>query len=52
LSRAAIQLGRDGIQRRLVELAQVAALGQVLAEQSIGVLVAAALPRAARITKV
>ena len=36
LSRAAIQLGRDGIQVGLVELAQVAVLGQVLAEQAIG----------------
>jgi hypothetical protein len=52
LSRAAIQLGRDGIQRCLVELAQVAALGEVLAEQAVGVLVGAALPGAAWVAEV
>jgi hypothetical protein len=51
LSRAAIELGRDGIQGSLVELAQVGALGQVLAEQAVGVLVGAALPGAARVTE-
>jgi len=51
LSRPAIEFGRDGIQRCLVELAQVAALGEVLAEQAVGVLVGAPLPRAARVTE-
>jgi hypothetical protein len=41
LSRAAIELGGDRIQGCLVELAQVGALGQVLAEQPVGVLVLA-----------
>jgi hypothetical protein len=35
LSRAAVELGRDSIQRRLVELAEVGALGQLLAEQAV-----------------
>jgi hypothetical protein len=39
LSRATIELGRDGIQGGLVELAQVGALGQILAGQAVGVLV-------------
>jgi hypothetical protein len=44
LSRTAVELGGDGVQRGLVELAQVAALGEVLAEQAVGVLVGATLP--------
>jgi hypothetical protein len=48
----AIELGRDRIQGGLVELPQVGTLGQVLAEQAVGVLVGAALPRAARVTEV
>jgi hypothetical protein len=52
LSRAAIQLGGDRIQGGLVELAQVGASGEVLAEQPVGVLVAATLPGATRITEV
>jgi hypothetical protein len=44
LSRAAVELGGDRIQGDLVELAQVGALGQVLAEQAVGGFVAATLP--------
>jgi hypothetical protein len=44
LSRAIVELGGDRIQGGLVEPAQVGALGQVLAEQPVGVLVGAALP--------
>jgi hypothetical protein len=51
LSRATIQLGRDGIEFGLIELAQVGALGEVLAEQPVGVLVGAALPGAPRVTE-
>jgi hypothetical protein len=52
LSRATIQLGGDRVQGGLVELAQVAALGEVLAEQAVGVLVSSALPGAARVAEV
>jgi hypothetical protein len=52
LSRPANQLGRDRIQRCLVEPAQVAALGEVLAEQPVGVLVGAVLPGVARVTEI
>jgi hypothetical protein len=52
LSRAAIQLGGDGIQGDLVELAEVSALGEVLAQQAVGVLVGAALPGATRVTEI
>ena len=51
LSRAAIELGRDRIQPSLVELAQVGAPGQVLAEQAVGVLVGATLPGAAGVAE-
>jgi hypothetical protein len=51
LSRAAIELSGDRVQRRLVGPTQVAVLGQVLAEQAVGVLVGAALPGAARVTE-
>jgi hypothetical protein len=51
LSRAAVELSGDGIQRSLAEPSQVAALGQVLAEQSVGVLVGAAPPGAARVAE-
>jgi hypothetical protein len=47
LSRAAIELGGDRIQGDLVELAQVGALGEVLAEQAVGGLVGATLLGAA-----
>ena len=52
MSRTAIELGRDGIQRRLVELAEVAALGEVLAQQAVGVLVGPALPGATRVAEI
>jgi hypothetical protein len=42
LSRATVELGGDRIQGGLVELAQVGASEEVLAEQTVGVLV---LPR-------
>ena len=51
MSRTAVELGRDGFQRRLVELAGVAALGEVLAEQAI-VLSLVPLPGAARVAEV
>ena len=41
-----------GIQRILVELPQVGTLGEVLAEQAVGVLVAAALPGAAWVAEI
>jgi hypothetical protein len=44
LSRAAVEFGGDRIQRGLVELTEVAALGEVVAEQAVGVLVGSALP--------
>jgi hypothetical protein len=47
LSRAAVELGGDRIQGCLVELAQVGASGEVLAEQPV----AATLPGATRITE-
>ena len=37
MSRAAVEFGGDGVQVGLVELAEVATLGEVLAEQAIGV---------------
>ena len=51
MSRPTVELGGDGVQGGLVEPAQVGALGQVLAEQAVGVLVGATLPRAARIAE-
>jgi len=51
LSRAAVELGRDRIQPILIEPEQVGALGKVLAERPVGVLVGAPLPRAARVTE-
>jgi hypothetical protein len=44
LSRPAVELGGDRVQRGLIELAQVGAFGEVLAEEAVGVLVAATLP--------
>jgi hypothetical protein len=44
LSRTAIQLSGDRVQGGLVELAQVGASGEVLADQTVGVFVAATLP--------
>ena len=47
-----VQLKRNGIQFFLAMYRQVSALGQVLADQAINVFVAAALPRAVRVTEV
>ena len=46
LARSHVQLQRNGVQLLLAMYRQVCALGQVLANQSIDVFVAAALPRA------
>jgi hypothetical protein len=43
-------LQRDGIQFLLAMYRQVCALRQILADQAVDVLVAAALPRAMRVT--
>src|SRR4029453_19228412 len=51
LSRTAIQLGGDGVQRCLAELTEVSAPGEVLAKQAVGVFVGAALPGTARVTE-
>ena len=51
LSRARIETMGNGIQLALRVARQVGALGQVLAQQPIGVLVGAPLPRAVRIGK-
>ena len=50
-SRARVEAMRDGIQLTLCVPRQVRTLGQVLAQQPVGVLVGAALPRAVRIGK-
>lgn len=50
-SGARVDAMRDGVQLALRVPRQVRALGQVLVQQPIGVLVAAALPRAVRIGK-
>lgn len=49
-ARAHVQLQGDGIQLLLAVSRQVRALGQVLADQPVDVFVAAALPRAVRVT--
>ena len=49
--RARVQAVREGVQLALRVARQVRALGQVLAQQAIGVLVGAALPRAVGIRK-
>ena len=49
--RARVQAVRDGVQLALRVARQVRALGQVLAQQAVGVLVGAALPGAVRIGK-
>ena len=51
LTRSHIQLQRDGIQFLLAVYRQVCALRQILADQAVDVLVAAALPRAMRVTE-
>ena len=50
-SRARIQAMGDGVQLALRVPRQVRALRQVLAQQPVGVLLGAALPRAVRIAK-
>ena len=50
-SRARVQPMSDGIQLVLDAARQVRALGQVLAQQAIGVLIGAALPGTVRIGK-
>ena len=50
-SRARVQAMRDGVQLALGVARQVRPLGEVLAQQAIGVLVGAALPGAVRIGK-
>ena len=50
-SRARVQAIGDGVQLALRVPRQVRALGQVLAQQAIGVLIGAALPRTMRIRK-
>jgi len=52
LSRATVELRRDGIQGCLVEPAEIRTFGEVLAEPAVGVLVGAALPGAARVAEV
>ena len=51
LSWARIQAMRDGIQLALRVARQIRALGQVLAQQTIGILIGAALPGTVRIGK-
>jgi len=52
LARAAVELGSDRVELLLGDPAKIAALGEVLAQQAVGVLVAAPLPRTARIAEV
>src|SRR5665811_1685365 len=52
LSRASVELGGDGVEVRLGQAREVGTLGQVLAEQAVGVLVGAPLPRAVRVAEV
>jgi hypothetical protein len=51
LSRAAVELGRDGVECGLVELAEVAALGSI-GGAGVGVPVGATLPGAPRVTEI
>lgn len=48
LTRAMVEFVGDGVQVGLAERAEVRALGEVLPNQPVGVLVGTALPRAAR----
>src|SRR3954452_22842842 len=52
LAGAAVERGGDGVEIARGVLAEVGALGEVLAQQAIGVLVGAALPRAVRVAEV
>src|ERR1022692_2313209 len=47
-----VELGGDGVQVSLAVPGQIGALGKVLAQQPIGVLVAAALPRRVRAAEI
>ena len=51
LTRSVVELPGDGVEVILGEPGQVSAFGQVLPQESIGVLVAAALPGAMRVGK-
>src|SRR5918997_7112032 len=51
LARPPVELGGDLIQARLGD-GEAGLSGEVLAQQAVGVLVAAALPRATRVTEV
>lgn len=51
-SGSGIEFKRDGIELFLVKDSQVAAFGQILTQQPVGVFIAAALPRAVGIGKV
>ena len=51
LAWSGVQFPGNRIELRLSEAAQVAALGQVLSQQSVGVLVDAALPGAVQISE-
>jgi len=51
-SRPGIEFKRDSIEVFLIKDGEVGALGQVLAHQTVGVFIAALLPRAIRSSKV
>ncbi len=51
-SRLCVKFKRDGIEVFLIKDCEVGTLGQVLAQQAVGVLIATLLPRAMRISKV
>ena len=51
-SRSGIKFKRDGIEVFLIKDSEFSTLGQVLAQQAVGVLIDASLPRAMRISKV
>src|SRR5829696_9333909 len=52
LAGAAVERGRDGVELGRGVLAEVGASREVLAQQAVGVLVGAALPRAVRVAEV
>src|SRR4051795_1737765 len=52
LSRPAVELGGDGVEVGLVVGGEVGALGEVLAQEAVGVLVAAPLPGAVGVAEV
>ena len=51
LTRSVVELPGDGVEVILGEPGQVSAFGQVLAQEPVGVFVAAALPGAMRVRK-